>query len=1026
MMSRLLQEVNIQHYGFNPFPAFMADYGSFNQSMNEDMAEVGYTMLINLTFALFFWALFSYQRMYNDKLYAPKVDIEPESCPPKLSNRNMFSWMYELWSISDETILQKGGFDTLSFIRFYRVCVRIFVTYSVYAFVVLLPVNGTGNAIGSSEQKVDSFQRWSMTNIEQASSRTWFHLTGIFLLTAVTVYYLENEFVYYAKSRHRYLRQRHAHLRTVLVEGIPHKMRSQTTLALYFEVMYPNAVENVRLAQDLSELEDTVKERSYSLRTLETYLHEYHAAQLEVQQRRDAALLGNGNEQGSNYKHIMEASRPVINVNGECVDAIQHYVRQVQHLNSVVAKEQVKARSVAQRHDSLSEDESMRVIEGLLRVTEIGSLDKMLRLRSLRQRISFSGDGDEDGDTTDQELQQLGDEGGVSPMPIKKVTNRERGSLLEAGTHVGAYGGTDSTPGASKSDILNKSILVDTTLGDDAMDNLMYESFREEYADEDDTSGTFVNFRVHSHSSNRAVKSVESSSCFDYLCDVWQTDGLTAKWNRIVDVGRNNSMRPEDSFEEGEVLPLIRPLEERMKFLPKAFVTFKTFTAAAIAKQVIHMQLAGHMAISEAPEPRDVWWENMYLSRSSKTLRTFLVECFVVALIVFWVVPVTLLSHITEIGYLQKMTWIKFACDASPFLKSLLSLLQPAAIVGIMQLLPPLFCFLGEFQGCTSFSSNEFSSFDRYFLFQVINVFLVTTVAGSVGDALATVLTSPASGFQLLGNSLPKMGGYFTTFIFIKAFFGLGMEMIRLPAIFQSLGKTLFCRNFTLRERTEANWTDAHFGVLRFMDNPGSLRLATVYAQDALIMMLCVTFANIAPLLLISGIVYFGTASLVYTHQLLYVYKNEYETGGRWWPKIAQCIVIALIFGQCTMIGMMILKSAPSHIYLLLTALIAATVFYLYRMKFVYEPLGTHLPFDIATSMDLDNKLGFTSAANDKAAGKDYVNDNNAGTAAAGGEEDYLQPELLPAYTTVEEMTDFNITNHQDRVCGGSMKEDAV
>ena len=50
-------------------------------------------------------------------------------------------------------------------------------------------------------------------------------------------------------------------------------------------------------------------------------------------------------------------------------------------------------------------------------------------------------------------------------------------------------------------------------------------------------------------------------------------------------------------------------------FLSKAFVTFKTFTAATTARQVVHMQLAGRMAVSEAPEPSDIIWQNMYTTR---------------------------------------------------------------------------------------------------------------------------------------------------------------------------------------------------------------------------------------------------------------------------------------------------------------------------------------------------------------------------------------------------------------------------
>lgn len=52
-----------------------------------------------------------------------------------------------------------------------------------------------------------SYNRWSMTNVSQGSSLCWLHLFGIYLVTAITVYYIEQEFIVYAKVRHDFLRQ---------------------------------------------------------------------------------------------------------------------------------------------------------------------------------------------------------------------------------------------------------------------------------------------------------------------------------------------------------------------------------------------------------------------------------------------------------------------------------------------------------------------------------------------------------------------------------------------------------------------------------------------------------------------------------------------------------------------------------------------------------------------------------------------------------------------------------------------------
>ena len=65
-------------------------------------------------------------------------------------------------------------------------------------------------------------------------------------------------------------------------------------------------------------------------------------------------------------------------------------------------------------------------------------------------------------------------------------------------------------------------------------------------------------------------------------------------------------------------------------------------------------------------------------------------------------------------------------------------------------------------------------AFSRYFMFQVLNVFLVTAIAGSIFDTLAIILVNPEAAFEMLGNSLPRMSSFFITFVTVKCFFGLG------------------------------------------------------------------------------------------------------------------------------------------------------------------------------------------------------------------------------------------------------------
>jgi len=98
----------------------------------------------------------------------------------------------------------------------------------------------------------------------------------------------------------------------------------------------------------------------------------------------------------------------------------------------------------------------------------------------------------------------------------------------------------------------------------------------------------------------------------EWLLAMWRAPSWWDSWRLLKD-GRHqvDHTKPDATY-------LISPPEERRMFLSKAFITFRTFQAATIARQVVHMQLAGHMAISEAPEPTDVTWINMYTTRTGQ------------------------------------------------------------------------------------------------------------------------------------------------------------------------------------------------------------------------------------------------------------------------------------------------------------------------------------------------------------------------------------------------------------------------
>ena len=84
---------------------------------------------------------------------------------------------------------------------------------------------------------------------------------------------------------------------------------------------------------------------------------------------------------------------------------------------------------------------------------------------------------------------------------------------------------------------------------------------------------------------------------------------------------------------------------------------------------------------------------------------------------------------------------------------------------------------IAKAEGLVAFSEVQMNAFSRYFLFQVLNVFLVTAVAGSIFDILAIILENPEAAFEMLGSSLLRMSSFFVTLVTMKTFLGLGVEL---------------------------------------------------------------------------------------------------------------------------------------------------------------------------------------------------------------------------------------------------------
>ena len=117
---------------------------------------------------------------------------------------------------------------------------------------------------------------------------------------------------------------------------------------------------------------------------------------------------------------------------------------------------------------------------------------------------------------------------------------------------------------------------------------------------------------------------------------------------------------------------------------------------------------------------------------------------------------------------------------------------------------------------------------------------------------------------QLLGMAIPKQSSFFTNYVLLKTFIGLGAELVRIVPLLQALLRSIFLPYKTARDRR---------GVAcgcRSIDEPCFFLYHKIFAQDMLVATVAIVFSIVAPLVMFPCFFFFLLSRLVWTYQLLF------------------------------------------------------------------------------------------------------------------------------------------------------------
>ena len=348
-----------------------------------------------------------------------------------------------------------------------------------------------------------------------------------------------------------------------------------------------------------------------------------------------------------------------------------------------------------------------------------------------------------------------------------------------------------------------------------------------------------------------------------------------------------------------------------------AFVTFESNRQIATdASQVLLSNDVAELQLSPALDPRDVLWENACMKVSDINTRISFTSFAIKIFAVFIFIPLLVfcnvfgdLESLSKVPGLQFLRLIPPSSFAYIFITTQVPPLLQALLLDTM---PDLLQFVStSIERVKLRSVAQQSILDRGFAFQLVNIYF-TLLGSTLAKTLQQLVAEPTCIFQLLGNTVPAVAGYFIQLILIKALFGLSWELARitwfLDLVAFNLKEWVSSPSVSRREKFfTPSWDD---GIVSFSSG-------CLYPGFLFVMVLGLTYAVMVPFMNIVTTFFFFWAYVIYKHHCLFVFLPASESGGKLFPSLYDYILMGLQFANATMVGYIFIKGGALQFVLL-------------------------------------------------------------------------------------------------------------
>ncbi|KXX73846.1 Uncharacterized protein RSN1 [Madurella mycetomatis] len=375
--------------------------------------------------------------------------------------------------------------------------------------------------------------------------------------------------------------------------------------------------------------------------------------------------------------------------------------------------------------------------------------------------------------------------------------------------------------------------------------------------------------------------------------------------------------------------------------LNAAFIEFDSQASAQAAFQI----LAHHQPLHMSPRyiglrPDEIIWSALRIRWWEHIMRRFFMMGVIAAAIIFWSFPAALVGSITNVGSLsEQIFFLRWIMELPEVILGVIQGLLPAlALSWLMAAVPWMLRGCARVAGVPSHALVELFVQNAYFAFQVVQVFLVTTLTSATSAALSGVLMDPLSAKDLLSQNLPKASNFYLSYILVQC---LASGAARLANFGDLIRHEVIGKATPNPRRQFYRWrrlTRIHWG--------------SEYPRFTNMGVIAISYSCIAPLILVFAGLGMFFISYVYRYCLIYVFDSGLDTKGLFYPRALMQLMMGLYVAEICLIGLFVLRSAFVPMCLMIIFFIFSALVHI-SLNEAVTPLLYNLPRTLALEKDI-------------------------------------------------------------------------